>query len=108
MRESAGKLFFALDHERDDLTQDALALEGGQAARRTKGFYGGSNGSFGVLFAALGDSGDQVAVVGRADLDDIALLLPTAIHKKAMRRNRRDRHFCHDLSEPPGKRLPRL
>jgi hypothetical protein len=34
--------------------------------------------------------------------------LPTAIHKKAMRRNRRDRHLCHDLSEPPDEPTSRI
>ena len=62
LRESAGKLFFALDHERDDLTQDALALEGGQAARSTKGFYGGSYGGFRVLFAPLRTEGTKPAM----------------------------------------------
>jgi hypothetical protein len=34
------------------------------------------------------------------NLDEIAILLPTAIHKKTMRRNRRNRHLCHDFLGP--------
>jgi hypothetical protein len=40
------------------------------------------------------------------NLDDIAILLPTAIHKKTMRRNRRDRHLRHDVWYPQNFAFP--
>ena len=86
------------------LAQNALALKGGQAARGAESFDGGGDGGFGVLAASLHDAGDQAAVVGGADLDDVAIFLPPAIHKKTVRRNRRDRHLCHGF-RPPSPRL---
>ena len=73
--------------------ENALALEGGQAARGAKSFDGGGDGGFRVLPAALHNAGNEAAVVRRANLDDIAVVLPPSIHKKAMRRNGRDRHL---------------
>ena len=106
--ESAGELFLALCHERNDLAKDPLAFEGGQAAGSAKRFHRGCDCRFCISFAALGHASNHACVVRRADVDEIALLLPTAIHKKAMRRNRRDRHLCHDLSEPPDEATSRI
>jgi hypothetical protein len=43
--------------------------------------------------AALHDAGDYGAVVGGVNLDDVAVVLPPAIHKETVRRSGRDRHF---------------
>ena len=95
-------------HEGRNLAQDALAFEGGQAARGAEGFDGGGDGGFGVLAAALHDAGDQAAVIGGVDLDEVAVFPPAAIHKETVRRNGRDRHLCHDFLWPPENRLERL
>ena len=83
-----------------DLAEDALAFEGRKAASGAERFDCGGNGGFGVLFAALRDSGDDAAVVGSADFDEIAVLLPAAIDEETVRRNRRDRHLCHFCLAP--------
>ena len=97
LREGAREFFLALGHGRGDLAQNALALEGRETARGAEGFDGGGDGGFGVLFAALHDAGDQAAVVGGANFDDVAVLLPSTVHEETVRRHRRDRHLCHDL-----------
>jgi hypothetical protein len=79
--EGAGKFFLAFGHLRRDLAQNSLALEGGQAARRAESFDGGGNGGFGVRFTALNDAGYEAAVVGGADLDEVAILLPPSTKK---------------------------
>ena len=99
--EGAGKFLLALRHGGDDLAQNALALERGKSAGGAESFNGRGDGSLGVLFTALHDASDQAVVVGSSNLDEIAILVPTAIHKKAVRRNRRDRHLGHDFFEAP-------
>jgi hypothetical protein len=101
LRESAGKFFLALGHGGGNAAEDALALEGGQAARGAEGLDGGGDGGFGMFAAALHYAGDQAAVVGSANLDDIAVFPPPAVYEETVRRNGRDRHFCHDFSWPP-------
>ncbi len=103
LREGAGEFFLALRHEGCDLAEDALALERGQAAGGAESLDGGGNGGLGMLAAALHDTGDQAAIIGGVDLDDIAVLPPLAIHKETVRRNGRDRHFGHDFLWPPVK-----
>jgi hypothetical protein len=94
------EFFFALADGCGDAAEDALALKGRQAASGAEGFDGGGYGGFRMLLSALRDAGDEAAIIRSVNLDDIAILLPTAIHKKTMRRNRRDRHLCHDVWAP--------
>ncbi len=84
LREGAGEFFFALGHEGGDLAQDALAFEGGQTAGGAEGFDGGGDGGFGVSAAALGDAGDQAAVVGGADFDEVAVFAPAAVEEESV------------------------
>ena len=93
LRESAGEFFFALGDGGGNAAKNALALEGGQAARGAESLDGGGNGGFGVLAASLHDAGDQAAVVGGVDLDDVAVFPPPAIYEETVSRNGRDRHL---------------
>ena len=49
LSEGAGEFLLALGHERDNLAKDALAFEGGQAARGAKRFYRGCDCRFCML-----------------------------------------------------------
>ena len=75
----------------------ALALEGGQAAGGAESLDGGGNGGFGVLAASLHHAGDQAAIVGSADLDDVAVFSSTG-HPQRNRGSQRARSsfppFC--------------
>ncbi len=77
--------------------------EGGKAARGAKGLDRRGDGGFGVFAASLHDSGDQGAVIGGANLDDVAVFPPLAVYEETVGRNRRDRHLCHDFFWPPIK-----
>ena len=103
LRESAGKFFFALEYGGGNSTEHALAFESGQAASGAEGLDGSGDGGLGVLAAALGYAGDEAAVVGSVNLDNVAVVPPPAIHKETVRRNGCDRHLCHDFSLAPGK-----
>ena len=100
LRERAGEFLFTFGHERGNLAENALPFEGGKATCSAEGFDGGGDGGVGVLFAALRDAGDQIAIVGSADLDKVALLLPPAVYEETVCRNRRDRHLCHVCLPP--------
>ena len=100
LRESAGELLFAFGHGRGNATEDTLALESRKAARGTEGFDSSGDGSLSMLFAPLNDAGDQAAVIGGSNLNEVAVLMPPAIDKETMRRNRRNRHLRHVLLAP--------
>ena len=102
LRQGTGKFFFALGHERGNPTQNALTFKGGQTAGSAERFYCGGDRGFGVLSASLKDPRDETAVIRRADFDEVAVLLPPAIDKKTVCRNRRDRQLSHDFSCPQG------
>ncbi len=98
--ESSGKFFLALGYGSGNSTENALALEGGQAAGGAESLDGGGDGGLGVFVAALHDPGNQAAVVGGANFDDVAIFSPPAIHKETVRGNGRDRHLWHDFFCP--------
>ena len=93
LREGAGKFILALRHGGGDSAENALTLECGEAAGGAESLDGGGDGGLRVFAAALHDAGDEGAIVGGVDVDDIAVLPPPAIHKETVCRNGRDRHF---------------
>jgi hypothetical protein len=101
LRESASKFFLALRHGGNDLAQNTLAFECREATGRSESFDSRGNCGFRMFFTALHHAGDQIVIVGCANLDEVALLMPPAIHKKTVRRNGRDRHLGHDFFGAP-------
>ena len=101
--ESACEFLFALHHRSRDLTEHALALEGGEAAGGPESLDCGGNSGFRMLSSSLIDAGYEAAVVGSVNFNEIAIFMPTAIHEETMSRNRRDRHFCHDFFRAPSQ-----
>ena len=92
--DGTGKLFFAIVDPHRNLAQNALALEGRQAACGPKGLHRGGNGRFGVFAASLINVGNQGAVVRSP---------PLPIDKKTMGCNRSHRHLGH--RSPPSTDL---
>jgi hypothetical protein len=101
--DGTGKLFFAIVDPHRNLAQNALALEGRQAACGPKGLHRGGNGRFGVFAASLINVGNQGAVVRSPHLDQITFFQPLPIDKKTMGCNRSHRHLGH--RSPPSTDL---
>lgn len=58
-----------------------------------------------MLTPALHDAANHAAIVGRANLHDVAVISPPAIYEKPVGCNGRDRHLWHDFlgpQEPTG------
>ena len=98
LAESASEFLFALRHVSHDLTENALALEGGQAARGAEGADGSGDGGFSVLFSTLHYPSDKRTVIGRSDFDEVSVFVPAAIDKKSVGCYGRDGEFRHDFA----------
>ncbi len=100
--EGAGKFFFALRHGRgNDRRRTRWRSKAGRRRVVPKALTAAAMAASACSLRPLHDAGDQAAVVGGANLDEVAILMPPAIHKETVRRNRRDRHLGHDFFGAP-------